>query len=188
MEPICRNCVSSKWLVFMILMRPSLAGFERPLTVEDELAVPVMDHLAPSPGRNLSPWERVEGVLVDVVATRTVVAGKRLKSLDCVEDVADFWAFGDAKTTGHGVTEERGNQRGGPGPLLRRVRHASNPSTDLCRHSALFQTSEYGLSIPTWVYLSPSTLILNLNVLPIWLALISVAYLTVSAYSSPSRV
>ena len=33
MEPICRICVSSKWLVFKILMRPLLAGFERPLTV-----------------------------------------------------------------------------------------------------------------------------------------------------------
>ncbi len=32
LEPICRICVSSKWLVFMILMRPLLAGFERPLT------------------------------------------------------------------------------------------------------------------------------------------------------------
>ena len=32
MEPICRICVSSKWLVFKLLMRPSLAGFERPLT------------------------------------------------------------------------------------------------------------------------------------------------------------
>jgi hypothetical protein len=103
-------------------------------------------------------------VLVDIVAAGTVRAGERLKRLDRVEDLADVETFGDPKTTGHGVTEKRGNQRGGPGPLLRRVRHASNPSTDLCRHSALFQTSEYGLSIPTWVYLSPSTLILNLNV------------------------
>jgi hypothetical protein len=147
-----------------------------------------MNYIAPRPGRDLCPWERFEGVFVDVVAARTVVACERSKRLDRVENVADVWAFGDAKATGHGVTEERGNQRSGPGPLLRRVRHASNPLTDLCRHSALFQTSEYGLSIPTWVYLSPSTLILNLNVLPIWLALISVAYLTVSAYSSPSRV
>jgi hypothetical protein len=32
LEPICRICVSSKWLVFNLLMRPLLAGFERPLT------------------------------------------------------------------------------------------------------------------------------------------------------------
>jgi hypothetical protein len=32
MEPTRRICASSKWLVFKMLMRPLLAGFERPLT------------------------------------------------------------------------------------------------------------------------------------------------------------
>src|SRR5271166_6232758 len=74
----------------------------------------------PSRGVTAGQWVRAD--FVHVEATRTVVASKRFKRLDRVEDVADVWAFGDAKATGHGVTEERGNQRGGPGPLLRRVR------------------------------------------------------------------
>jgi hypothetical protein len=32
LEPTCRICVSSKWLVFTVELRPSLAGIERPLT------------------------------------------------------------------------------------------------------------------------------------------------------------
>ena len=40
MEPICRIGVSSKWLVFMILMRPLLAGFERPLTATQAACSP----------------------------------------------------------------------------------------------------------------------------------------------------
>jgi hypothetical protein len=39
--------------------------------VEDDLAVLTMDHLAPRSGRDLCPWKRVEGVLVDVVAAGT---------------------------------------------------------------------------------------------------------------------
>ena len=54
-----------------------------------DLTVFVMNHLAPGPGRDLCPWERVEGVHVDDIAVRTVVTGERLKRLDRVEDVAD---------------------------------------------------------------------------------------------------
>ena len=57
--------------------------------VEDDLAVLVMDHLAPRSGRDLRTREWVEGVLVDVVAAQTVVAGERLNGLDRVEDGAE---------------------------------------------------------------------------------------------------
>jgi hypothetical protein len=56
--------------------------------VEEDLAVLMMDHHAPRPGRDLCTWERVEGVLVNIVAARTVVASERLKRLDRVEDVS----------------------------------------------------------------------------------------------------
>jgi hypothetical protein len=36
LEPICRLCISSKWLVFNLFKRPLLAGFERPLTADIE--------------------------------------------------------------------------------------------------------------------------------------------------------
>ena len=71
--------------------------------VEDDLAVLVMDHLAPRSGRDLRSRERVEGVFIDVVASRTVLVGERLKCLDRVEDIADVWAFGDAVNVGHGA-------------------------------------------------------------------------------------
>ena len=64
------------------------------------MAILVMDHLAPSSGRDLCPWERVERVLIDVVAARTVVAGDRLKRLNRVEDVADVGSFGEAVNVG----------------------------------------------------------------------------------------
>ena len=49
-------------------------------------------------------------------------------------------------------------------------------------HLAGFQTSENGLSSPTpiCVYVSPSTLILNLNVFLMWSAVLSFAYSMVS--------
>ena len=74
--------------------------------VEGDLAVLMMNHLAPRPSRDLCPWERVEGVLVDVVAARTVVARERLKRLDRVEDVADVAAFGDVVAVGHGDADQ----------------------------------------------------------------------------------
>ena len=45
--------------------------------VEDDLAVLVMDHLAPCSGLDLRSREWVEGVLIDVVPPRTVVMGER---------------------------------------------------------------------------------------------------------------
>ena len=43
------------------------------------MAVLVMDHLAPRLGGDLRARKAVEGVLVDVVAARTVVAGESPK-------------------------------------------------------------------------------------------------------------
>jgi hypothetical protein len=60
------------------------------------MAVLLVDHLAPRPRRDLRSRERVEAVLVEVVAARFVVACERLKRLDRVEDIARVWAFGDA--------------------------------------------------------------------------------------------
>jgi len=57
--------------------------------VEDDLTVLMMDHLAPRPGRDLRSGERVEGVVVDVVAAWAVVASKGLKRLGRDWDVAD---------------------------------------------------------------------------------------------------
>ena len=61
--------------------------------VEDNLTAPVMDHLAPSPGRDLRSGEPVNGVLIDVVAARTEVACKYPRGLDQVENIVDVGAF-----------------------------------------------------------------------------------------------
>ncbi len=87
--------------------------------VEDDLAVPLMDHLAPDAGDDVGSRKRVEGVLIDVVAPYPVRPGKRLKSLDRVEGVGEVRAFGDAVSVAHGVAEDRGRRRGRPGPLQR---------------------------------------------------------------------
>jgi hypothetical protein len=56
------------------------------------------------------------------------------------------------------------------------------------RYFARLQTSVYGFPMPVCVYLSPSSLTLNLNDCPMFSAVLSLAYLTVSVYSSPSIV
>lgn len=61
--------------------------------VEDELAVLVMDYVAPRSGGELGARERVEGGLIDVVSARTVLASECLKKLYRVEDVADVQPF-----------------------------------------------------------------------------------------------
>ena len=45
-----------------------------------------MDHSSPSPSQDLRARERVEGVLVDVIAAQTTIVGEHFKTLDCVED------------------------------------------------------------------------------------------------------
>jgi hypothetical protein len=52
-----------------------------------------------------------------VVAAGTAVASKRLKRLDRVEDITDVRTFGDAKATGHGITDDRAIRGGRPGFL-----------------------------------------------------------------------
>jgi hypothetical protein len=49
-----------------------------------------MDHLAPRFRRDVRSEERREGMHVNVVSARTVVAGERCKRLEQVEDVADI--------------------------------------------------------------------------------------------------
>jgi hypothetical protein len=70
-----------------------------------ELAIVVMDHLAPGSGQAFRSWERVEGMPFDVVAAGTVVACECLSCLDGVNEVADVWAFGDAVGVGHGFAD-----------------------------------------------------------------------------------
>jgi hypothetical protein len=74
--------------------------------VEDDLAVLVMDHLAPRPGRDARFRERAEGMLVDVVAARSVFTGERLKGLNRVEDVAEVGANGYPEDAICGFTDE----------------------------------------------------------------------------------
>jgi hypothetical protein len=53
----------------------TLSRYRLRIRVKDDMAVRVMDHLGPYLREALSARERVEGVLIDVVGTRTVVAG-----------------------------------------------------------------------------------------------------------------
>jgi len=55
-------------------------------------------------------------------------------------------------------------------------------------HLARFQTSLNGFPMPVWVSVSPSILIVNLKVCLMSSLVLSLAYSTVSAYSSPLRV
>ncbi len=89
--------------------------------VHDNLPILMMDQLAPCTGCNLLAGERVEGMLVHVVATWTMVSRERRESLERVNYIADVLGFGDARTTGHGVNEDCGNHRRRAMPLLRRV-------------------------------------------------------------------
>jgi hypothetical protein len=54
------------------------------------MAVRAIDHLGPRPRGALRAREWVKRVLIDVVATRTVLSGKRSQSLDGVDDVAEL--------------------------------------------------------------------------------------------------
>jgi len=72
--------------------------------VHDDLPVLMMDYLAPRTGRSFRAREWVEGVLIDVIAARTMVAGECLKSLDRVNEIAEVRALGDAVNVSHGVT------------------------------------------------------------------------------------
>jgi hypothetical protein len=51
----------------------------------------------------LCPWERLKRVLINVVAVRTMIVGKRRKRLDRVEDLANVGTFGDTVKVGHGL-------------------------------------------------------------------------------------
>jgi hypothetical protein len=49
-----------------------------------------MDELAPCTRRDFRARERVEGMLVNVVATWAMLVGERLLCIDRMNDVADF--------------------------------------------------------------------------------------------------
>lgn len=75
------------------------------MTTEEEwlqgnAAVRLMNDRAPSTSLGVRRLEWLKGVLVDLVATGTVVAGEPFKALDRVEDVADAQTFGDAVNVG----------------------------------------------------------------------------------------
>jgi hypothetical protein len=50
----------------------------------------LMDHVAPRFGRDLRSRDRIEGMLIDVVAARTMVVCERFKRLDRVEDISEL--------------------------------------------------------------------------------------------------
>jgi hypothetical protein len=99
--------------------------------VTDDLAVLVVDHLAPRSGRDLRFREGVERVLINLAAARPVFAGERWMSLDRVYDIADARAFGDAVNVGHGSIDHCGSHLREPSPLEREVK----PSKEICATS-----------------------------------------------------
>jgi len=81
---------------------------EGPKTTRPSL---IVDHFAPRPGGDLCSSERLAGVLVDVVAARTVFVGEHWKCLDRVENIADVRTFEDAVNVGQDRTGDRGSHR-----------------------------------------------------------------------------